>query len=114
PPDSIPVASQPRPVGCGTGKLSSQWTTLRFRRGVQMPTFDVEVISDPIKLLASGAYDFNSPLCKASPHYDTQIIKPALLFADRVNLVSSRSTLHHFVGIEAAKFTKDPSEQIKA
>ncbi|WFF01558.1 hypothetical protein [Micromonospora sp. WMMD964] len=79
-----------------------------------MSTFDVEVISDPINLLANLAYDFDSPLCKASPAYDTQIVKPALLFADRVNLVSSRSTLHHFVGIEASYFAKNPDEQIKA
>ncbi|WP_157744639.1 hypothetical protein [Micromonospora viridifaciens] len=77
-----------------------------------MATFDVEVISDPIGLMPNKGFDFDNPLVAASPEYDTQIVKPALLFADRVHLVSSRSTIHHYIGVSAQRITSAPLWQL--
>ncbi|WP_431881192.1 hypothetical protein [Micromonospora chalcea] len=79
-----------------------------------MSTFEVEVISDPIGLVPNQGFDFSSPLLKESPNYDTQLVKPAILFADHVNLVSSRSTLHHFIGMHGWRSLNMPMRQMGA
>ncbi|WP_157739806.1 hypothetical protein [Micromonospora narathiwatensis] len=76
-----------------------------------MSTFDVEVISDPIGLLPNKGFKYDSPVYRTSPDYGTQIIKPALLFADKVRLVSSRTSVHHFSGVRAAYVARNPWAQ---
>ena len=77
-----------------------------------MATFQVEVISDPIRLTPNNGFLFKDPWVKASPEYDTQIIKPAILFADQVQLVSSRSTVHHYIGMHGWRIVNMPMRQI--
>ncbi|SCF20821.1 hypothetical protein GA0070558_15030 [Micromonospora haikouensis] len=79
-----------------------------------MPTFEVEVISDPIRLVPNNGFDFNSPWLRESPGYDTRLVKPAILFADHVNLVSSRSTVHHFIGMHGWRILNMPMRQMNA
>ncbi|BCJ60989.1 hypothetical protein [Micromonospora endophytica] len=79
-----------------------------------MPTFEVEVISDPIRLVPNNGFDFSSPWLRESPRYDTRLVKPAVLFADHVNLVSSRSTVHHFIGMHGWRILNMPMRQMNA
>lgn len=83
-------------------------------RRVGLPTFEIEVISDPIKLVSNDGFDFRSPWLRKSPDYDTRLVKPAVLFADHVNLVSSRSTVHQFIGMESWPILNMPMRQIYA
>ncbi|WP_431936996.1 hypothetical protein [Micromonospora sp. RP3T] len=79
-----------------------------------MTTFQVEVISDPIRLTPNNGFLFTDPWVRAAPDYDTKIVKPAILFADHVQLVSSRSTVHHYIGMHGWRIVNMPMRQIYA
>ncbi len=79
-----------------------------------MSTFDIEVISDPVGMLPNEGFRFDDPWVEQSPNYDARVVKPAVLFADKVYLVSSRATIDSYINMHGWRISRMPMRQMEA
>ncbi len=66
-----------------------------------MPELEIELYSYPLFALHPTSSTFDVIDYPALPEYDIQLLKPALLFGDKVNLVTFRETLQQMLWSQA-------------
>lgn len=79
-----------------------------------MPHFEIDVLSNPAVALGIEFPHWKTENLAAFAEYDANLIKPALLFGDRVNLVTYRETMRELAANRGQSFMARPMQRIMA